>query len=669
LLAAVLAMLALFPAPARAQLPYDTWFVERQNGDFARIQPIYIPKKVIDGNRLGTPLSSPGDLFIADNGRVYVADTDNDRIVELSEDGDFLRSIGDAAGPGKLSKPEGVFVDPEGTIYVANTGGNNIVIFNAEGEFLRAFDKPESALLPDDYHFLPSKLVVDRRGVMYIVVKDTHQGLFRMNAKGEFTGFFGANKTKLTFMDRLQRAILTKEQEAKLTPKRPNAIQNITLTDDGFLVVTSSGNVSDGQIRKLNPGGQDAFQNRPFDTQLVDTAVDDQGFLYTYSRGFGDISIYDPTGFRLVFFGTSDSTARQHGVSAYPTAIEVSASKDIWLLDNAQNMIQVFGRTSFGETFMKANELYFNGEYEASKPYWEEVVRQNGMMDIALTGLGKVAMSERDYATALAYFTEARDPAGYTAAFWYVRYDWLQRHFVAVLAAVVFGLWGLVFLYRRRRALFGRIPWPQPVRRWGGELRLAFFTMMHPYEGFYRLKETRVSWTVILFLVVCALAVNLFAIFGAGLLAYPYDLGRVNIPLRLGLVLVPWVTWIIANYLVSAVKGGEGRFREIVQASAFGLLPYILFKTVSTFVSNVLVQEEWVIIDLLNQVMGIWTVVLFFALTQVTHNFEFVETAKNIGITLFTICVIWIFAVIMIALTANLADFFRQIYREVIYLV
>jgi sugar lactone lactonase YvrE len=628
-----------------------------------------MPKMIIDGNRLGTPLSSPGDLFIADSGRVYIADTGNDRIIELSEDGGYLRSIGDAEGPGKLNKPEGVFVDPQGTIYAANTGGNNIVIFNAAGEFVQAFGKPESNLLYDDYHFLPSKLVVDRRGVMYIVVKDTHQGLFRMNAKGEFTGFFGANKTKLTFMDRLQRAILTKEQEARLTPKRPNAIENITLTDDGFLIVTSSGSVSDGQIRKLNPGGQDAFHNQAFDTQLVDTAVDDQGFLYTYSRRFGNIAVHDPTGFQLVFFGASDSTARQHGVTAYPTAIEVSAAKDVWLLDSSQNVIQVFGRTSFGETFMKANELYFNGEYEASKPYWEEVVRQNGMMDIALSGLGKAAMSGRDYAKALAYFAEGRDPARYTAAFWYVRYEWLQKHFVAALAAVIFGLWGAALLYRKRRAVFGRIPWPQPVRRWGRELRLAFFTMFHPYEGFYRLKETKLSWTVILFLAACAVAVNLYAIFGAGLLAYPYDLARVNIPIRLGLLLVPWATWIVANYLVSAVKGGEGRFREIVQASAFGLMPYILFTAASTLVSNVLVAEEWVIIDLLEQTMWIWTAVLFFALTQVTHNFEFVETAKNIGITLFTICVIWIFAVIMIALTANLADFIRQIYREVIFLV
>ena len=182
------------------------------------------------------------------------------------------------------------------------------------------------------------------------------------------------------------------------------------------------------------------------------------------------------------------------------------------------------------------------------------------------------------------------------------------------------------------------------------------------------MKERKVSWTVIALVVAAAVAVNLYSVFGASLLAFPADPATVNIALRLGLLLVPWATWVIANYLVSAVKGGEGRFREIVQASAFALLPYIFMTVAMTLISHVLVYEEWVVMELMRQIMWIWIVVQFFVLTQVTHNFEFMETAKNIGITLFTICVIWIFAAIMIALGANLLDFIRQIYREVVFL-
>ena len=665
---AIIIIAFLFPSVGSAQLPYETRYVDRQTGRTSVVQPMYAPKKIVDGSESGTPFATPSDIFIAENGHAYVADAGNHRIVELDADGAFVRTVGEEEGPGRLNAPEGVFVAGDGTIYVANTGARSVVTYDAEGRWLRTFEKPESDLLYEDYHFLPSKLVVDQRGVLYLVVKDSYQGLFRMNAQGEFTGFFGANKTKLTWMDRLKRALLSKETLAKEAAKRPNAIESVALTEDGFLLVTSSGAVSDGQIRKLNAGGADAFGNRRFNPQLVETAADDQGFLYSVDRSAsGNITIYDPNGFPIAFFGTGDEDGRQLGVVTFPTSIAVGGSADIWIADSAQNLIQVFERTDFGETFLKANELYFQGEYEKSKPYWEEVIRHNGMMNVAWSGMGKVALYERDYRAAAAYFEEAKDAKGYSDAFWYVRYEWIRAHFVATVVGAAVGLWGVAFLSRRWRTFAAARNWPPAALRYGSDIRDGFYTMFRPYDGFYRLKERRISWSVTALILVAAVAANLYSAFGSSLIAYPYDIARVNVPLTVGLLLVPWITWVVANYLVSSVKGGEGRFREVFQASAFALVPYIVMTIPITLLSNWIVMEEWVLYDLGKQAMWVWVVLLFFVMTQVVHNFDFLETAKNLGITLFTIAVIWIFAAIVIALGANLYDFLEQLYREVTF--
>jgi len=664
-LAALCLLSLLFPIMASAQIPYDTFFVDSRHGRMSVIQPIYVPKKIIDGNRMDMPLSSPSDLFIAPDGKVYIVDTNNNRIVELDAEGNFLRSIGDAEGSGRLNRPEGVFVDEDGMIYVANTGDRTVVTFGSDGNPISVYGKPESNLLYDDYFFQPSKLVVDRRGIMYIVVKDTYQGLFRMNQAGEFTGFFGANKAKLTYLDRLKRMILSREQLEREVAIRPNAVANVTISDDGFLFVTSSGNKSDGQIRKLNAGGVDAFQNLKYDENLVDLAVDSQGFLYTISRRFGEVGIYDPTGTPMIYFGMGSTTARQQGVVSYPTSIAVSGTNEVWVVDGAQNVVHVFERTSFGETFLKANELFFKGEYEASKPHWEEVAAQNGMMDIAFTGLGKHAFYEGDYDTALALFLEARDPDGYSDAFWYVRYEWIRRYFSWVFFGAIFAIWGVYLLLRRRKFVLSGRTWHPLLMRTGSELRDAIYVMFHPYDGFYRLKERRISWFAVIFIVAAAVAVNLYSIFGSSIIVYPYNLAWVNIPLSIGTLLVPWITWALANYLVSTVKGGEGRFREVVQGSTFAMVPYIVLMVPATWLSNLIVTEEWVVYDLLTQVMWVWIAFLFFVMTQVTHNFDFGETIKNIVITAFTIAIIWIFLAIIIALSINLYDFLIQIYREV----
>ncbi|MFC4600052.1 YIP1 family protein [Cohnella hongkongensis] len=656
------------PQPASAQLPYDTWYNDLNSGMIAT-QPIYVPDRIVDGNGMDGSLSSPSDLFIADDDRVYIADTGNDRIVELDASGEYVRSIGREEGPGKLTQPEGVFVAEDGTIYAANTGGQSIVVYAPDGSFKREFKKPESTALTADYHFLPTKIVADRRGVMYIVVKDTFLGLLRMSPEGEFTGFFGANKAKLSWMDRLKRALLNERQLAQEIAKQPNPIQNVTLSGDGFLVTTSSGTASDGQIKKLNAGGFDAFRNKAFsETHLVDTAVDGSGFLYGLNRNSPiSLSVYDPTGEVVFYFGSTQKNARQFGVTDYGVSVEINSRNELWVADNASGLIQVFKRTSFGETYMTAAHLYFEGDYERSRPYWEEVIRQNGMLNIAYNGLGKIALHDGDYAAALEYFKQSNDPQGYSDAYWYIRYEWLNKHFLLAVVALSAGIWGLSFAVRRLSAFVRSRSWPPLLRRYAGELRDALYLTVRPYSGFYRLKDRNISYTVVFFLLAMAVAVHIGSVFAAGFIAYPFDLGDYNLPLSLAFMAVPWATWVIANYLVSTVKGGEGRFREVLQASAFAIVPYIVVTIPATILTNFVVLEEWIVIDLLRQAMWIWILVLFFVMTQVIHNFDFTEAVRNAVITLLTIGVIWVFAMIVSGLVYNFYDFLTQVYREVTF--
>lgn len=657
----------LLPSVVTAQIPYDTFFIDIQTGQAIITQPLYAPDRIVDGNSIGTKLSGPSDIFIASNDYVYIVDTGNDRIVELDPSGKFVRSIGEKDGLGKLNKPEGVFVADDGTIYAANTGDQTIVKYNADGKAVQVFAKPESHLLLTDYHFLPTKLVVDSRGVMYIVVKDTYQGLFRMNAKGEFTGFFGANKTTLSWMDQFKRMILSKEQMAKEAAKRPNPIVNVTATPEHFMLTTTAGK-EDGQIKKLNAGGADAFKNKDFwEEQLIDVAIDQNGFMYGMDREFGMISIHEPNGTTLINFGQGHKNARQLGITSFPTSIAVNSSKQLWVADAALNMIQVFSRTSFGDTFLTAAKLYYDGDYEASKPYWEAVIRENGMLNIAYNGLGKAALQRGDYAEAIADFRKSQDALGYSDAFWNIRYEWLQRNFVLALAVVIILVWGLHYASRKWRQYASSRTWPNSVQRYGAEIKDAVYVIVHPYEGFYRVKERNISWFVVVLLLLMAAGVHILSLFASGFVVNPFDLSRMNIKFSMGLMIIPWATWVVANYLVSTVKGGEGRFREVFQASTYALVPYIVMTIPIIILTNIIVYEEMIVVDLMKQVMWIWLIVLFFIMTQVTHNFDFMETLKIVLITLFTIAVIWIFFTIMTGLTINLLEFIKQFYREVTF--
>lgn len=287
------------------------------------------------------------------------------------------------------------------------------------------------------------------------------------------------------------------------------------------------------------------------------------------------------------------------------------------------------------------------------------------MINLTFEGLGKISLHEKQYETAMAQFEDAYNATGYSEAFWSVRYEWIKQYFLYAVVGLALVLWGGRLLLRRTFAYAEGRSWPPLSVRYGREMKDALYTMLHPYEGFYRLKERKISWAILGLIVVLAAGIRIVSIYGMGFIFHPYDLSRVNLTMSLATLFAPWATWIIANYLVSAVKGGEGRLREVLQASTFALVPYIALMIPVILLSHIVVLEERIIVDSIEQIYWIWMLALFFIMTQVIHNFDFLETVKNVLITLFTIVVIWIFLVIIAGLGFNLFDFVYQIFREV----
>ncbi len=85
-------------------------------------------------------LTTPRNMAVADDGRIYVADTGNHRIVVFSPQGEMLLTWGEfGAEPGQFNEPWDVAVGPDGYIYVADTWNHRIQKFTPEGEFVTAW--------------------------------------------------------------------------------------------------------------------------------------------------------------------------------------------------------------------------------------------------------------------------------------------------------------------------------------------------------------------------------------------------------------------------------------------------------------------------------------------------------------------------------------------------
>lgn len=85
----------------------------------------------LDGPRGVAVSSSSGDL--------YIADTDQDRIVRRTAAGSFSSWGGTGAGNGQFNRPTGIAVDHSGNVYVADTMNHRIQKFSATGGFITAW--------------------------------------------------------------------------------------------------------------------------------------------------------------------------------------------------------------------------------------------------------------------------------------------------------------------------------------------------------------------------------------------------------------------------------------------------------------------------------------------------------------------------------------------------
>lgn len=466
ILAAVLSIAIIAPATVNADAPYEGYTWNTLGQDVASING-YLYQDSIDilGTEAGG-FKNPEDLFIHEDGTLYVVDTGNSRIVHLDRDGGFLKVIGDPQGAGKLQEPKGVFVAGDGSVYVADTKNQRIAVFDSGGRFVKELAKPSSPLLGAEFSYSPSKLIVDKRGYLYVVSDGNSQGLMQIDPNGDFKGFFGANHIGFSWTRLLIKLVATKEQKNQLATVRPAEFSDVNHDEEGFMYTATLGERIN-QIKRLSPVGVDTlngiarrygdrYADGPFQmASFVGIDVDREGFITALDLQTSKVFQYDKLGNLLFSFGGNGD---QNGLFVTPAAVSHSSDGMIYVVDKGRNRIDRFRKTPFAELVHQASVLYVDGRYEEAENLWQEVIKLNANYDMAYLAIGKSLYKAEKYKEAMGYFKLARSKADYSAAYREYRKIFVREHFNWFFAGAILlfiGLrWGLPSLFKlikRRR--------------------------------------------------------------------------------------------------------------------------------------------------------------------------------------------------------------------------
>ena len=272
LIVLALTMLAsFFTIGAGASSAYQTYTYSIE-GKALYSPDAYNAEKTVDASTMGVEkLNNPGDMVTDDKGQVYIANTGNNEIIVLSryyEKQAIIKDfINDKGNPDTFDQPQGVFVtsggtqeNPNGEIWVCDTNRNRLVVFDrATYEFLRIIDQPQSQLFDDDAVYKPVAMAIDQYGRIYVVSSTTYQGVIVMDSEGAFVGFIGAQAVTISAWEILWRRFQTEEQRKLSQQLISTEFNNITITEDGFIYVTTSSieaSSVEGAIRGKSTSGK-----------------------------------------------------------------------------------------------------------------------------------------------------------------------------------------------------------------------------------------------------------------------------------------------------------------------------------------------------------------------------------------------------------------------------
>ncbi|MBQ6041781.1 MAG: hypothetical protein IJL32_13550 [Oscillospiraceae bacterium] len=466
--------------PVSAEEPYDVYNYDSLEKAVPS-QAGYLAERAVSGKDLGTvPLNSPQDLFRDRDGSFLLADSGNNRILMIDSDFTKVTHICDRftmpdGSETALKNPRGVYRSPDtGLLYIADSDNERALICTPEGEVVREIKKPDSPAYDAQLTFLPQKILCDSAGNVYIVLSNTTKGAAMFSAEGEFIGYYGANAVAPTaevIANRFWNLIASEREKRYRTRNTPTAFDNFDIdAEKGFIYTsTSSGSNETDTVKKVNPEGYNLFDymsdyrwgdlfstwysGTSYKTKIIDVDIGDDGSINCLDQTTGRVFQYDKEADLLFILGSSGDQLGTFSPGSV-TALETAGAgcEHIYVLDAGKGTVTVFGQTVFGETVHRATTLYNGGYYEEALEPWLEVLKRDGNYRRAYIGIASAYFNMGRYRDSMTYAKKADSSRRYNRAFERYRAEWLRAHLDGLLLGAALLLAALIGfrIFRRR---------------------------------------------------------------------------------------------------------------------------------------------------------------------------------------------------------------------------
>ena len=206
------------------------------------------------------------------------------------------------------------------------------------------------------------------------------------------------------------------------------------------------------------------------------------------------------------------------------------------------------------------------------------------------------------------------------------------------------------------------------MRRYLDSLKYAKYVIFHPFDGFWDLVHEKrgtlgaahTFLAAFLLTYVMKLMYTSFQFNGA-------PIHYINVYERIASLLLPFLVLCIANWALSTLFDGKGRFKDIYMAMCYALVPYVIIQIPLILLSNILTFDEGSFYNVLDVISLVWCAFLAFVGLMEVHDYGPGKTIVFIIATIFGALVILFLLLVFFSLLSDAFGFFVSIYREIVF--
>lgn len=667
-------------------VPNDTYVYWGEKPHAYSSQAVYRFKKVLKAEDVGYSYTSLTGISIDDGGDIYLLDSDDSAVFVLDQNYRLKSSFTTSGEETDFTGAEG-FTVKNGKVYICDTSNERVLVLNGSGDLLSTMLLPKSDLIPEDFFFRPIKVGVDSSGYVYVLSDGSYYGAILYSPKGEFLGFYGSNTVKTGVLTALgtiwEKLTMTNEKRANSEKKLPYQFSDLFVDAYDFVYTatgrTTTEEVEKGQIKRLNPGGLNVLNSEEVvfsdrikakvrfrgagwtvDANISSVAVDEDGFIFCVDRESSKIFIFDASCHYISVMGGGNGDSNQ--VTAFKKISGIGILEDqLIVIDEKKNNIVVMKQTEYGKKYLKAQAMVLNGDYAEALPLWQEVLAEDKNNQLAYSGIAKGYLAEKDYDKALFYAKEGKDYETYDNAKTYIRNRFLKNNFNWIAIVGVFSValiaWGIIVA--KKKQVFAGIPL---------SVKHIFSVFSTPVDTFRSIKEKHtgsvLTATVLMILFyLSTVAKNEWSSFQfVGETAGGFN-SFLTLAKTVGLVLL----FAVSNWAISTLMQGIGTLKEIYMVVCYSLSPLILSNFLYVILSHSLSLAEGAFITILSVFLMIWAGLIFILGLMTIHDLSF---GRFLGITLlslFGIFVVIFVGVIVFMLAQQFYTFIMTLITEMRY--